>query len=48
MANVSQPFRRRSELAGGVATPVSIRGNGYAGAPAIQADRQIGGWRRVG
>src|SRR5260370_17427658 len=29
------------------ATPVSIRGNGYAGAPGIYADRQIAGWRRV-
>src|SRR5918996_777614 len=29
------------------ATPVSIRGNGYAGAPGIYSDRQIAGWRRV-
>jgi N-ethylmaleimide reductase len=29
------------------ATPVSIRGYGYAGAPGIYADRQIEGWRRV-
>lgn len=29
------------------ATPVSIRGNGYAGAPGIYADSQIAGWRRV-
>jgi N-ethylmaleimide reductase len=29
------------------ATPVSIRGYGYAGAPGIYADRQIDGWRRV-
>lgn len=29
------------------ATPVSIRGNGYAGAPGIYADTQIAGWRRV-
>jgi N-ethylmaleimide reductase len=29
------------------ATPVSIRGNGYAGAPGIYSDRQIEGWRRV-
>jgi len=29
------------------ATPVSIRGNGYAGAPGIYADRQIKGWRRI-
>src|SRR5258708_16649361 len=29
------------------ATPVSIRGNGYAGAPGIYADRQIEGWRRI-
>jgi N-ethylmaleimide reductase len=29
------------------ATPVSTRGNGYAGAPGIYADRQIAGWRRV-
>jgi N-ethylmaleimide reductase len=29
------------------ATPVSIRGYGYAGAPGIYSDRQIVGWRRV-
>jgi N-ethylmaleimide reductase len=29
------------------ATPVSIRGYGYAGAPGIYSDRQIAGWRRV-
>ena len=29
------------------ATPVSIRGYGYAGAPGIYSDRQIDGWRRV-
>jgi N-ethylmaleimide reductase len=29
------------------ATPVSIRGNGYAGAPGVYSDRQIAGWRRV-
>src|SRR5262249_16767141 len=29
------------------ATPVSIRGRGYAGAPGIYSDRQIAGWRRV-
>jgi N-ethylmaleimide reductase len=29
------------------ASPVSIRGNGYAGAPGIYADTQIAGWRRV-
>jgi N-ethylmaleimide reductase len=29
------------------ATPVSIRGSGYAGAPGIYSDRQIEGWRRV-
>jgi N-ethylmaleimide reductase len=29
------------------ATPVSIRGYGYAGAPGIYTDRQIAGWRRV-
>jgi N-ethylmaleimide reductase len=29
------------------ATPVSIRGYGYAGAPGIYSDRQIGGWRRI-
>jgi len=29
------------------ATPVSIRGNGYAGAPGIYSDHQIEGWRRV-
>jgi len=29
------------------ATPVSIRGNGYAGAPGIYSDTQIAGWRRV-
>lgn len=29
------------------ATPVSTRGNGYAGAPGIYSDRQIAGWRRV-
>ena len=29
------------------ATPVSIRGNGYAGAPGIYSDTQIAGWQRV-
>src|ERR1700738_3722428 len=29
------------------ATPVSIRGNGYAGAPGVYSDRQIEGWRSV-
>ena len=29
------------------ATPVSTRGNGYAGAPGIYSDGQISGWRRV-
>ena len=29
------------------ATPVSIRGYGYAGAPGVYSDRQIDGWRRV-
>ena len=29
------------------ATPVSIRGYGYAGAPGIYSDSQIEGWRRV-
>ena len=29
------------------ATPVSTRGNGYAGAPGIYSDTQIAGWRRV-
>ena len=29
------------------ATPVSIRGNGYSGAPGIYSDSQIAGWRRV-
>jgi N-ethylmaleimide reductase len=29
------------------ATPVSIRGNGYAGAPGIYSDTQIAGWRSV-
>jgi N-ethylmaleimide reductase len=29
------------------ATPVSIRGNGYQGAPGIYADEQIAGWKRV-
>ena len=29
------------------ATPVSIRGYGYAGAPGIYSDHQIEGWRRV-
>jgi N-ethylmaleimide reductase len=29
------------------ATPVSLRGYGYAGAPGIYADRQIEGWRRI-
>jgi N-ethylmaleimide reductase len=29
------------------ATPVSIRGKGYAGAPGIYSDTQIAGWRRV-
>ena len=29
------------------ATPVSIRGYGYAGAPGIYSDTQIPGWRRV-
>ena len=29
------------------ATPVSTRGNGYAGAPGIYSDNQIAGWQRV-
>jgi hypothetical protein len=29
------------------ATPVSIRGFGYAGAPGIYSDSQVAGWRRV-
>jgi N-ethylmaleimide reductase len=29
------------------ATPVSVRGYGYAGAPGIYSDHQIAGWRRV-
>nr|WKF55625.1 N-ethylmaleimide reductase [Paraburkholderia busanensis] len=29
------------------ATPVSIRGNGYQGAPGIYADEQIAGWKKV-
>src|SRR6201988_5352213 len=29
------------------ATPVSTRGNGYAGAPGIYSDGQIAGWQRV-
>jgi N-ethylmaleimide reductase len=29
------------------ATPVSIRGNGYAGAPGIYSNTQIAGWQRV-
>lgn len=29
------------------ATPVSLRGYGYAGAPGIYADEQVAGWRRV-
>lgn len=29
------------------ATPVSIRGNGYHGAPGIYADEQIAGWKKV-
>jgi N-ethylmaleimide reductase len=29
------------------ATPVSIRGNGYHGAPGIYADEQIVGWKKV-
>src|SRR5260221_5179368 len=29
------------------ATPVSIRGYGYAGAPGIYSDSQMAGWRRV-
>jgi N-ethylmaleimide reductase len=29
------------------ATPVSIRGYGYAGAPGIYSDSQIAGWQRV-
>src|SRR6201997_664251 len=29
------------------ATPVSTRGNGYAGAPGIYSGTQIGGWQRV-
>src|ERR1700758_208721 len=29
------------------ASPVSLRGNGYAGAPGIYSDTQIAGWQRV-
>lgn len=29
------------------ATPVSVRGNGYQGAPGVYDDRQIAGWKKV-
>lgn len=43
-------YTQRASLGGLIiaeATPVSVRGNGYAGAPGIYADQQIAGWRRV-
>ena len=43
-------YRQRASAGGLIiseATPVSLRGYGYAGAPGIYADRQIDGWRRV-
>jgi N-ethylmaleimide reductase len=43
-------YRQRASKGGLIiseATPVSARGNGYAGAPGIYSDRQIAGWRRV-
>ena len=43
-------YRQRASDGGFIvseATPVSIRGYGYAGAPGIYSDTQIAGWRRV-
>jgi len=43
-------YRQRASNGGLIvseATPVSIRGYGYAGAPGIYSDAQIPGWRRV-
>jgi len=43
-------YRQRTSKGGLIiseATPVSARGNGYAGAPGIYSDSQIAGWRRV-
>jgi N-ethylmaleimide reductase len=43
-------YRQRASKGGLIiseATPVSTRGNGYAGAPGIYSDRQIAGWQRV-
>ena len=43
-------YSQRASMGGMIiseATPVSIRGYGYAGAPGIYSDSQIVGWRRV-
>jgi N-ethylmaleimide reductase len=43
-------YSQRASLGGLIiseATPVSLRGYGYAGAPGIYSDTQIEGWRRV-
>jgi N-ethylmaleimide reductase len=43
-------YRQRASKGGLIiseATPVSIRGYGYAGAPGIYSDSQIAGWKRV-
>ena len=43
-------YRQRASDGGFIvseATPVSVRGYGYAGAPGIYSDTQIAGWRRV-
>lgn len=43
-------YRQRTSKGGLIvseASPVSIRGNGYAGAPGIYSDTQIAGWQRV-
>ncbi len=45
-----QYYTQRSSEGGLIiseATPVSIRGSGYAGAPGIYSDAQIEGWERV-
>ena len=47
MAGYYSQRASKGELIISEATPVSIRGNGHAGAPGIYLDSQIAGWHRV-
>jgi N-ethylmaleimide reductase len=50
-SNLMVEYYRQRASRGGLmiseATPVSIRGHGYAGAPGIYSNSQIAGWRRI-